>query len=198
MVVIVKSRREEYAETTRAAIVAAAVARFTAQGFTRTSMDSIAEAARVTKGAVYHHFRDKAELFEAVFTLMEQRLLDKVTTGVAGMSDPWALMAKGIDLFLDECGEADFRRIALEEAPAALGWARWKETEERYFLGLVAGALAGLAEAGLVTIPPGDLTARMLLAATSEAGLAVASSAHPEEERVRVGALVMRLLEGLR
>jgi AcrR family transcriptional regulator len=198
MVVIVKSRREEYAETTRAAIVAAAVARFTAQGFTRTSMDSIAEAARVTKGAVYHHFRDKAELFGAVFTLMEQRLLDKVTTGVAGMSDPWALMAKGIDLFLDECGEADFRRIALEEAPAALGWARWKETEEKYFLGLVSGALAGLADAGLIRIPPGDLTARMLLAAMSEAGLAVATSADPEEERTRVGALVMRLLEGLR
>ena len=194
----VKSRREEYAETTRAAIVEAAVERFTADGFARTSMDAIAETARVTKGAVYHHFRDKAELFEAVFVLMEQRLLDKVTTGVAGMTDPWALMARGIDLFLEECGEADFRRIALEEAPAALGWARWKETEEKYFLGLVSGALAGLAAAGLVTLPPGDLTAKMLLAAMSEAGLAVAGADDPAEERRRVGALLMRLLEGLR
>jgi len=194
----VKSRREEYAETTRAAIMDAAVERFTADGFPRTSMDTIAEAARVTKGAVYHHFRDKAELFEAVFVLMEQRLLAKVTSGVAGVTDPWALMARGIDIFLEECGEADFRRIALEEAPAALGWARWKETEEKYFLGLVSGALAGLAEAGLITIPSGDLTARMLLAAMSEAGLVVAASKNPEEERRRVGALVMRLLDGLR
>ncbi|HVC69569.1 MAG TPA: hypothetical protein VNC61_04815 [Acidimicrobiales bacterium] len=129
---------------------------------------------------------------------MEERLLAKVTTGVAAMTDPWALMAKGIDLFLEECGEADFRRIALEEAPAALGWARWKETEEKYFLGLVSAALAGLAQAGLITVPPGDLTARMLLPATSEAGLAVAAAAEPEEERRRVGALIMRLLEGIR
>lgn len=196
--VTVKSRREEYAETTRAAIVEAAVERFSADGFSRTSMDAIAETARVTKGAVYHHFRDKAELFEAVFVLMEERLLAKVTAGVAGMTDPWALMAKGIDVFLEECGDADFRRIALEEAPAALGWARWKETEEKYFLGLVTGAVAGLADAGLIAIPPGDLTARMLLAAMSEAGVAVATSADPDEERRRVGALVLRLLEGLR
>ena len=194
----VKSRREEYAETTRAAIVQAAVERFTADGFTKTSMDTIAEAARVTKGAVYHHFRDKAELFEAVFVVMEERLLAQVTAGVAGMTDPWALIAKGIDLYLEQCAEADFRRIVLEEAPAALGWIRWKETEERYFLGLVTGALAGLAEAGEIEIPPGDLTARMLLAATNEVGLAVAAAADREEERQRGAALVMRLLDGLR
>ena len=64
--------------------------RFSADGFAGTSMDAIAQSARVTKGAVYHHFRDKAELFEAVFVLMEQRLLAKVTPGVAGMTDPWA------------------------------------------------------------------------------------------------------------
>jgi AcrR family transcriptional regulator len=194
----VKSRREEYAETTRAAIVEAAVERFGSDGFAKTSMDAVARSARVTKGAVYHHFRDKAELFEAAFVLLEQRLLAKVTAGMEGISDPWTLMAAGVEIYLTECAEPDFRRIVLEDAPGALGWARWKEIEEEYFLGLVMAALDGLAAEGLVTIPPGDLTAKMLLAAMSEAGLAVAVAERPEEERARVGPLVMRFLEGLR
>jgi AcrR family transcriptional regulator len=194
----VKSRREEYAETTRAAIVQAAVRQFAAQGFARTTMDAVAQAARVTKGAVYHHFRDKAELFEAAFVVMEERLLARVSAGVAGIADPLELIAAGVDLFLAECCEDDFRRIAIQEAPTALGWARWKEIEERYFLGQVAGALEGLAPGGPADLRSGDLTARMLLAAMSEAGLAVAASPEPAVERELVGALVMRLVTGLR
>jgi AcrR family transcriptional regulator len=194
----VKSRREEYAETTRAAIVQAAVEQFAAEGFARSTMDKVAQAARVTKGAVYHHFTDKAELFEAVFVVMEERLLARVTAGVSGIDDPFELMATGVDLFLAECCQADFRRIAIQEAPAALGWARWKEIEEQYFLGLVTGALEALAQAGLIALPTGDLTARMLLAAMSEAGLAVAASPRPDAERRRAAALVMRFVSGLR
>jgi AcrR family transcriptional regulator len=194
----VKSRREEYAETTRAAIVEAAIERFTADGFSRTSMDAVAGSARVTKGAVYHHFRDKAELFEAAFVVMEQRLLARVTTGVEGIHDPWELMAAGVEIYLEECSEPQFRRIALEEAPAALGFGRWKEIEERYFLGLVSAALTAMAGQGAIDIPAGDLTARMLLAAMTEAGLAVAASDRPVEQRRRSGALVMRFLDGLR
>lgn len=193
----VKSRRAEYAEVTRAAIVGAAIARFSADGFARTSIDAIAETARVTKGGIYHHFRDKAELFEAAFVAMEERLLAKVQERVAGIEDPWDLMAAGIDLFLAECCHQDFRRIALQDAPAALGWSRWKEIEERYFLGLVTAALDGLAAAGLIEVPSGDLTARVLLGALAEAGLAVAAADDPNRERARAARLLTRLLHGL-
>jgi AcrR family transcriptional regulator len=194
----VKSRREEYAEVTRAAIIEAAVARFAADGYAGTNIDSIAELARVTKGAVYHHFADKAELFEAAYRTMEDRLLSKVLVGVDGIEDPWAALAAGADVFLNECCESDFRRIALEEAPVALGWIRWKETGEEYFLGLLIAALEGMAGAGLIDIPEGDLTARMLLAALDEAGLAVAASSDPQAERQRARDLLNRLLAGLR
>jgi AcrR family transcriptional regulator len=194
----VKGRREEYAETTRAAIVAAAIERFTVDGFAKTSIDAVAESARVSKGAVYHHFADKSELFEATFIAMEKRLLANVILGVTGIADPWDIVRAGVDTFLTECAQPDFRRIALEEAPAALGWTRWKELEENYFLGLVKASLQGLAHDGLIDIPSDDLTARMFLAATGEAGLAVGAAANPEEERERAGRLVMRFLEGLR
>jgi AcrR family transcriptional regulator len=194
----VKSRREEYAETTRAAILDAATARFTADGFAGTTVDQVAEAARVTKGAVYHHFRDKAELLEAAFVQMEERLVVTVAAATEGIDDPWEEFARGVDAFLEACLEPGFRRIALEEAPAVLGWARWKDIEERYFLGLMVASLDGLARAGLIRVPPGDLTARMLLAAISEAGLAVAAADDPDEERTRVGVLVGQLVRGLR
>jgi AcrR family transcriptional regulator len=194
----VKSRREEYAGMTREAIVQAATSQFAADGFAGTTIDSVADAARVTKGAVYHHFKDKAELFEAVFVVMEERLVARVADAVAGIDDPWEIMADGVDAYLDECCEADFRRIALQEAPAALGWARWKEIEEQYFLGLVKATLDALARYGLISVPPSDLTARMLLAAASEAGLAVAASPEPGRERDRVRSLFMRFVGALR
>ena len=120
-----------------------------------------------------------------------------VILGVTGIADPWDIVRAGVDAFLTECGQPDFRRIALEEAPAALGWTRWKELEENYFLGLVKASLQGLAQDGLIDIPSDDLTARMFLAATGEAGLAVGAAANPDEERERAGRLVMRFLEGL-
>ena len=195
----VKSRRKEYAEFTRAAIVEAAVSRFAADGYAGTNIDSIAELARVTKGAIYHHFTDKAELFEAAYTAMEERLLAAVLAGVDGINDPWETLRVGADVYLEECCTIDFSRIALEEAPVALGWARWKAAEEKYFLGLVVSALDAMAEAGLIDTPAeGDLTARMLLAALNEAGLSVASSPEPRAEKKRAGDLIQRLLSGLR
>ena len=81
----------------------------------------------------------------------------------------------------------------------ALGWARWRASEEKYFLGLVSAAVDALVGAGLIAVPAdGDLTARMLLAALNEAGLSVASSPEPRAERERAHDLMDRLLSGLR
>jgi AcrR family transcriptional regulator len=194
----VKSRREEYAEVTRAAIIEAAIARFVADGYARTTVDAIAEAARVTKGGVYHHFKDKSDLFEAAFVAMEERLLAAVGAGVAGIEDPWDLVSVGMDIYLTECCKDDFRRIALEEAPAALGWGRWKEIEERYFLGTVRSVIDQLSQSGEVAVEGGDVAARMVLAAMGEAGIAVGSAKNPKAERRRTHTLLMQMLEGFR
>jgi AcrR family transcriptional regulator len=192
-----RSRREEYAAQTRAAVVSAAITRFAADGYAATTIDAIADEARVAKGGVYHHFASKAELFEAAFVAMETRLLERVTAGVAGITDPLELMVTGIDLYLAECTEPDFRRIALLDAPAAIGWTRWRAVEEQYFLALVTAGLAGLASVGY-DIPPGDLAARMLLAAMNEGGLSMAVSPDPEAERLRARGVMHQLLRGFR
>jgi AcrR family transcriptional regulator len=193
-----KTRREEYAELTRSAVVSAAIRRFAADGYAATTIDAIADEARVTKGGVYHHFADKAELFEAAFIAMEERLLRNVTAGLAGITDPRELMTAGIDLFLAECAHQDFRAIALEQAPAALGWIRWKKIDEEYFLGMVKGGLDALTATGEYHIPDSELAARILMAALDEAGLAVAASPDPDAERERARTLLQQLLGGLR
>jgi len=188
------SRRKEYAELTRTAIMDAATDRFVADGYAATSIDAVAAAARVSKGSVYHHFSDKSELFEAVFVTMEQRLLDTVMAALATIEDPWQLMAAGTTVYLAFCSKPDFRRVALQEAPVALGWARWRQIEERFFLGLISAGLQRMAEAGLIAIPPGDIAARMLLAALSEAGLAVAAA--PADRQADARAHAAKVAEG--
>ena len=188
------TRRQEYAELTRAAILEAAGERFVADGYAATSIDAVAAAARVSKGSVYHHFSDKSELFEAVFLAQEQRLLDAVSAALASVDDPWALMAAGTTVYLEFCSHPEFARIALQEAPVALGWARWRAIEERFFLGLISAGLQTMAQSGLIAIPPGDIAARMLLAALSEAGLAVAAA--PADEQGEYQAHAAKVADG--
>jgi AcrR family transcriptional regulator len=193
----VKSRRQEYAEVTRSAIVDAAIARFTADGYAQTSIDAVAETARVAKGGVYHHFSGKAELFEAAFVAMEERLLAAVQAGIAGRSDPWDMIATGVNIYLDQCCAPDFRRIVLQDAPGALGWERWKQVEERYFLSLMRAVLDILAAEGQLRVPADDLTARTLLGALAEAGLTVAAAEEPDREKDRASQLIVQLIRGL-
>ena len=193
-----RSRRDEYAEQTRAAVVEAAVSLFAANGYAATTIDAVAAEARVAKGGVYHHFANKAELFEAAFIAMEERLLARVMVAINDAVDMEQMVISGIDVFLAECCEPDFLQIALLEAPAALGWARWKEIDERYFLGLLKSGLDDLASTGRYEIPHRDLTARVLLAALTEAGLAAATAARPKVEVKRARAVIGQLLAGLR
>jgi AcrR family transcriptional regulator len=193
-----KSRRDEYAAQTRAAVIAAAVEQFAEKGYAATTIDAVATQARVAKGGVYHHFANKAELFEATFVAMEERLLSRVVTVIEATADTEQMVIAGIDAFLTECFDPQFRRIALEEAPAALGWSRWKEIDETFFLGLMKGGLADLASTGRYAIVDEDLTARVLLAALTEAGLGAVNASDPTAALKRARTLVGQLLAGLR
>jgi AcrR family transcriptional regulator len=193
-----KSRRDEYAAQTRAAVVAAAVELFAANGYAATTIDAVAAQARVAKGGVYHHFANKAELFEAAFIAMEERLLGRVVEVVEATPDPEQMVMAGVDAFLTECCDPQFRRIALEEAPAALGWARWKEIDETFFLGLMKGCLEDLNSTGRYAIDDVDLTARVLFAALTEAGLAAATASDVPAGIERARTLTMQLVDGLR
>src|ERR1700754_27350 len=107
-----KSRREQYSEATRAALLETATAMFAERGFARTSLDEIATATQVTRGAVYHHFDSKQALFEAVLESLEQDIVQRVTTAAtAGPPDPWQAALAGLDAFLDRCCDPTYGRL---------------------------------------------------------------------------------------
>jgi AcrR family transcriptional regulator len=195
---VTRSRREEYTEATRRALLDSAGAAFVERGYAEASLDDIARGARLTKGALYHHFASKQDLFRAVFEEVEAEMIRDVRRAGEHEPDQWRRLLAGIGAFLDACTTPRFRRIALEEGPAALGWDRWREIDERYSLVLVRTPLARLMRAGVLREQPVDLLARVVLAALTEAGMAVAAAADREAARREAEDLVTALLAGFR
>jgi AcrR family transcriptional regulator len=195
---LVRSRREEYTEATRRALLDSAAAAFEERGFAEASLDDIAGAARLTKGALYHHFPSKQSLFLAVFEEVERDLVAAIRRAGAERMDPWERLMAGIGAFLDACLARRYRRIALEEGPAALGWQRWREIDEGYALPLLRAPLARLMSTGVLRRHPPDLMARVVLAALTEAGLVVAAASDRPAARAEAEALVTELLAGFR
>ena len=192
-----KPRREEYVESTRAALLDAAAVAFASQGFARTSVDDIVRRARLTKGALYHHFKDKTAVFEAVFCRIEESLVGRVAEASAKHTDPWKRVDAGFGAFLEAALEPENRRIVFEEAPIALGWARWRGIEQQYMMGLLRATLRSLHEAGLIHAEPLDLVAPVLFAAIAEATQVAAQGADTKAARRAAKRLMLQLVHGL-
>ena len=187
----------ERTATTRAALLAAARELFAEHGFAQTGRDQIAERAGVTRGALYHHFATKEEVFRELVEQLEQEMLDRVVAAGAGSPDPAAMLRAGAHAFLDGAIEPAFKRIVLLEAPVVLGPVAWREIDERHGLGLVREVLSAAVAAGQLPAGPVDPLATMLLGALNEAAMALATAARPAEARAEVGAAVDFLLARL-
>jgi AcrR family transcriptional regulator len=192
-------RQAQRSEATRAALVAAARPLFAERGFAGVGTEEIVRAAGVTRGALYYQFRDKQDLFAAVFEQLEAELAQRIGAVVAGAGapDPVAALRAGTDAWLDACAEEELRRIVLLDAPAVLGWARWREIGLRYGMGLVTAGLQAAIDAGRLAPQPVAPLAHVLIGALDEAALYVATADDREAARAEVGAVLDRLLAGL-
>src|SRR5919112_3085670 len=117
-----QGRREAEAQATRDALVQAALELFTERGYAAVGTEEIVTRATVTRGALYHHFEDKRDLFRAVFERVEGELMETIAARMKGGDDPYELMLAGMRSFLDACEEPAVKQISLTDAPAVLGW----------------------------------------------------------------------------
>lgn len=193
-----KGKKAAQSEQTRRILLDVARRLFAEHGYAATGTEEVVRQAGVTRGALYYHFRDKQDLFRAVVEDLQQELMQRILAEAGGIADPWERLRGAMQVFLDACLDPAVQRIVLIDAPAALGWAAWRELDERYGVGLLVGGLQTLLDAGQLEPQPLGPLAHMLLGALSEGGLVIAQADDVQAARDAVGASLDRLLRGLR
>jgi AcrR family transcriptional regulator len=191
-----KSRREENVEATRTALIAVARRHFARKGFSGTDIADVAKDARLTTGAIYHHFKNKLALFQAVAEALENEILAASASVVA--NDPWDALHAAFEKLVDRCAQPDVQRIIFIEAPQVIGPAAWREIEMRYAFGSMQKVLASLRAAERIKPYSTEYIACILLALLRESSAEVARTGSSAKAREQVSDLisgVFRLLQ---
>lgn len=192
------TRRQEYSLTTRRALLDSAATLFAERGYAGTSLDEVVAAAKVTKGALYHHYSGKQAVFEAVLEQVEADAVEKIAARVHEERDPWHKALVGVQSFLDICQEQSYRRIVMQEGPVALGYDRWREIEERNTFGLVRDIVRVVLQQYDVDESILETFSRLFFGAMSTAGMSVSQSDTPEKVSQEVQTVIALMLAGLR
>lgn len=170
------TKQEVRREATRSAILAAAQHRFGTLGYQHVTVDDIAADASVAKGAIYHHFSTKADLFEAVLQAVASQILADVQAASTQQSDILAAIFAGNRAFFASCANPQFAQIFLKDGPSVLGWNRWREIDGSHFGGMVRNGLFAAIGVGVLAKRPINPLTRLILGAITEAAIDCANS----------------------
>jgi len=192
------SRRQQYSASTKRALVDVAEGLFTELGYANASLDAIVAGARVTKGALYHHFSGKQALFEAVFERVETDAARAIQKSLKGHRDPWEKAIAGLRAFLEVVQEPRYRRIVIQEGPAVLGYERYREQEERSTFANVLDIVQAVLSAGKWRLDEDmqQTFARIFFGAMSSAGESVSGAEDPIAAAARVETAIGFILAG--
>lgn len=194
------TKKQLQSDSTRRKLIAVARRLFATRGYAGTSIIEITAKAKVTRGALYHHFADKRALFRALHERMEADLMERIGAQLAEFQgdDPADALRAGLRSYLDACADPSFARITLVDAPAVLGWDEWRRIDEQYALKLTEAGLEGAMESGALKRQPVRPLAQLMMAAMGEAGLRVANSDDPERTRREIEPPLLAWIDGLR
>ncbi|MFG2100645.1 TetR/AcrR family transcriptional regulator [Micromonospora echinaurantiaca] len=182
---------------TRAALVRQGRRLFATQGYAAVGLAELVQAAGVTKGALYHHFTGKPDLFRAVLAEVQQEVADRVAAAADAHHDPWSRFTAGCRAFLTASTDPQLQRIMLVDGPAVLGWNEWRALDEATSGRHLAEALTELVDSGTIGRQPVAPLARLLSGAMNEAALWLAGTTDPAALDDTWAAL-SRMLDALR
>jgi AcrR family transcriptional regulator len=191
-----RSLRDEHADQTRAVVLASARKLFASQGYHATSIDQLAAAARVTKGAVYHHFDDKTRVLASVYEQIAAELEAELRAHMARTPDPVAKVARAIEALLAAADVADVRVILFREGPAVLA-GECRAIDERHFLGLIREVFDELEAEGRLAAVDTALLSRLLLSVFVEASQILGNARNVKQTRAALATTLTRLLDGV-
>ena|SRR5688572_14327134 len=189
----VKDGRAAQGEATQRTLRRHARKLFAQKGYLAANTNELVERARVTKGALYHHFANKRELFHAVIEDIERDLVERIESAGAGR-EPWERLAAMCTAYIDACREPALARMLVLEAPVVLGWKTWCNLEQKYEVAAFARCLG---EADALPEPPETL-AQVILGALTTGARVIATASDAEAARADVQKTIDRLLAGLR
>ena len=189
--------QQDRSRATRGVLEETARRLFAGRGYPDVSAGEIVAAAGVTRGALYHHYANKQDLFRAVFEELERELSEEITAAIEAAPDQRTAMVAGIARFLDVCQRPEVVRIALTDAPAVLGWQAWRDIEARYGLGLITAALDRARREGVLVPAPVPALAQLVFSAVTEAALMVAHAEDRASARADAEQALLTLLSGM-
>lgn len=188
----------EKGQNTRRHVLEVATRLFAKNGYERTSIEDVLAATELSRGALYYHFPSKEKLFEAVLEALEGEVAEALRRASQGIADPVEALRAGCDAFLKMAADSSVRQIILIDAPAAVGWEKWREIDSRHGFGMMKGSVQAAAAAGRIRPEFVDAFAHMLLAGLMEIALVIAradnSRAALKVGRAAIGELVTRLM----
>lgn len=186
--------RIERGRTTRERLIAVGFDLFGTHGYEATSVGAIIEAAGVARGAFYHHFATKADLFEAVLDGVIARIAEAANDAGRSHDDPVESLRAGCATWLDVALDPMAQRIAFLDGAAVLGWDRYHEIDERHTLGGVKTAMRRIAATGLLREDAVEVMAHMISGAVGEAAKLIVRSEDPRAARAAGQAALDTLL----
>jgi AcrR family transcriptional regulator len=173
------NKNVERGQVTRAHLIDVAARLFAAHGYDGTSIEAVLAESGVSRGSLYHHFAGKDALFLAVMEEVGVRSAQPVLDAMRDAPDPVAALRAGCLGWIRLAGDPVVQQIMLIDAPAVLGWQRWRELDERSTLGVIRAALAYAAETGRIEGQHVDAFAHIVLAAANEVALMIARADDP-------------------
>jgi AcrR family transcriptional regulator len=192
------TKKAEQSEATRRKLLKVSRNLFARRGYADTSIEDIVQRTKVTRGALYHHFESKQDVFRAVYEDLQRELAQQFYD--AAMREPRVEkhLEVGAEVYLDACLDRGLQRIALVDTPSVLGWDFWHEIDEKYSLGHIQNALKAGMKQGYFERQPVEPLAQVLFGALNEAGLFIARADDMAAARRHVGKTISRLIAGLR
>ena len=190
------TKKQLQSDATRRRLVAVARRRFATRGYAGTSIADITARAKVTRGALYHHFADKGELFRAVFEQVEEELVAR-SAAAASQSPPAKRLEAAVGAFLDACLDRDVQQIVLQDGFSVLGFETASQIDEAYALGSIQALLELAMSEGQIARQPVEPLAQVMLGALNQAALVIARADDVPAARVAMGKTIARLLAGL-
>ena len=196
-----KKTKADQSRATIERLIDVAMAEFSQKGYANASTETIVRKAGVTRGALYHHFKGKKDLFYAVFQAAQREIGRRIEAHADAVEDPWDQLVAGCRAFLQAFTDPALQQIVVIDAPAVLDWNSYREVDETMpgsGFSLLKEGLQELMDHKLIKPLSKDAVAHLLSGAMDEAAVWIAKSRNHKRALAEAQQALETLLAGIK